>query len=92
MPNEKYCSDERPCINCFADQYATEAQGECLDAPKPESSEENQAVQGTSDNAYAEYYSLIQKGEFLLKVLESPVSKDVISLAETKLQAILSKF
>lgn len=23
----KYCSDERPCINCFADQ------GKCLDAP-----------------------------------------------------------
>lgn len=25
--NEKYCSDERPCVNCFADQ------GKCLDSP-----------------------------------------------------------
>ncbi|EXS25316.1 phage family protein [Acinetobacter baumannii 573719] len=90
--NEKYCSDERSCVNCFADQYSTETQGECLDAPKSENSEETQAVQGTGINSYADHYSLIEKGNFLLKVLEAPASKDIISLAETKLQAILNKF
>ncbi|MDO7240319.1 hypothetical protein Q5M79_06380 [Acinetobacter baumannii] len=92
MPNEKHCSDERPCINCFADQYSKEDMGECLDSPKSENIEETQTVQGTGINSYADHYSLIEKGTFLLKVLEAPTSKDIISLAETKLQAILNKF
>lgn len=44
MPNEKdaekYCSDERSCINCFADQ------GKCLDTPKSEEKEDAKSVWG----------------------------------------------
>lgn len=86
MPNEKYCSDERPCTNCFADQ------GECLDTPAANENEQTQAVQGTGINSYADHYSLIEKGNFLLKVIETPNSKEIVSLAETKLLALLNKF
>lgn len=54
--------------------------------------EETQAVQGSYDNIYANYYALIEKGNFLLKVLNAPVSNEITSLAEAKLQDILSKF
>lgn len=54
--------------------------------------EETQAVQGSYDNSYPKHFTLIEQGAFLLKVIDSSVSKDVASLAESKLQEILSKF
>ncbi|HAV4485149.1 hypothetical protein ACJ228_03110 [Acinetobacter baumannii] len=54
--------------------------------------EETQAVQGSYDNIYANHYALIEKGNFLLKVLDAPASNEITSLAEAKLQDILSKF
>ncbi|MDC5478910.1 hypothetical protein OHW97_01850 [Acinetobacter baumannii] len=54
--------------------------------------EETQAVQGSYDNTYANQYALIEKGVFLLKVLDAPTSNETTLLAEKKLQDILSKF
>lgn len=54
--------------------------------------EETQAVQGSYDNTYDNHYTLIEKGNFLLKVLDAPTSNEITSLAEKKLQDILSKF
>lgn len=81
--SEKYCSDERPCVNCFADQ------GECLDTP---TSEDYKAEQGISNSSYVDEFTLIRKGEFLLKVIDGPASKDIVALAETKLQELLKQF
>ncbi|GEM_PF-6246713 len=95
MPNEKdtekYCSDERPCINCFSDQYSMEPQ-ECLNKPMPTGCEETQTEKSASVNSYDEYYPRIMQGEFLLKVAESSASKEVITLAETKLKELLGQF
>ena len=51
-----------------------------------------QSVQGICGNSYVDHYSLIQQGEFLLKVMEGPISKEVASLAENKLSELLNKF
>ncbi|WP_149930742.1 hypothetical protein [Acinetobacter soli] len=53
---------------------------------------EIQAEQIICGNSYVDHYSLVQQGEFLLKVIEGPVSKEVSSLAENKLSEILNKF
>ncbi|MEQ1141853.1 hypothetical protein [Acinetobacter soli] len=53
---------------------------------------EIQAEKIICGNSYVDHYSLVQQGEFLLKVIEGPVSKEVSSLAENKLSEILNKF